>query len=157
MDYFKSLGIDLRANKFHEQAAYGVALLYHFLDNRIAAHLAGFGLTPAKFNVLMVLKHQAGGRGMSQVAIGKRLIVTASNMTRLLDKLEKEGLTQRSAQKGDRRVKTIHITPKGSHLLDKAWPGYDRQLKDLAATLDTKDQKALSGLLIKWFSRLMKD
>ena len=156
MDFLKSFGIEADKGKHYEEIAHSIALLYNLIEAKVSSYLSTFNLTSAKFNVLMVLKHQAGHMGMSQVDISKHLIVTASNMTRLLDKLEKEGFVQRSALKNDRRVKTIKITPKGSQLLDRAWPGYESLLKNLTSLLGSSDQKILSGLLIKWIEKLMK-
>ena len=154
MEYFKNLGFDVGKGKYHEEAVYGVALLYNIINNEISSYLNNFKLTPAKFNVLMTIKHHGSPEGVSQVEISKRLIVTASNMTRLLDKLEKEKLINRSAQEGDRRVNIIQISEKGSSLLDKAWPGYIERLKDLINKLDQNDQKLISSLLIKWLNKL---
>ena len=154
MEYFKNLGFDVGKGRYHEEAVYGVALLYNVINNEISSYLKDFKLTPAKFNVLMTIKHQGSPEGISQVEISKRLIVTASNMTRLLDKLEKEKLINRTAQEGDRRVNIIQISEKGSTLLDKAWLGYIERLKNIINKLDQNDQKLISGLLIKWLTKL---
>ncbi len=154
MDFLKAFGIEVGKDKYYEEIVYSTALLYNLIEAKVSTHLAAFNLTTAKFNVLIILQHQAGHDGMSQVDISKHLIVTASNMTRLLDKLEKEGLAQRSALKNDRRVKTIKITSKGSQLLDRAWPGYVDVLKILAQSLSLNEQKILAGLLTKSVSEL---
>lgn len=156
MDFLKAFGIEVGKGKYYEEIAHSMALLYNLIEAKVSSYLSRFGLTTAKFNVLMILEHQARHEGMSQVDISKHLIVTASNTTRLLDKLEKEGLAQRSALKNDRRVKTIKITPKGSQLLDRAWPGYESLLKNLTSLLGSNDQKILSNFLIKWVEKLMK-
>ena len=156
MDYFESFGIEVGNGKYHEEAVYGIALVYAALYNNISAYLNKYGLTPAKMNVLMITKHQGQAKGISQVDIGKRLMVTASNMTRLLDKLEREGLINRSALAGDRRVKIIKVTPKASKLLDMMWPGYQTRLKALANEMPKEDQKVMAGLLQKWLGRLVK-
>lgn len=39
----------------------------------------------------------------------------------MLDKLEKDNLVTRISMPGDRRVKRIKITKKGSDLLDMVW------------------------------------
>ncbi len=157
MDFLKAFGIEVGKGKHYEEIVYGTALLYNLIEAKVSTHLSAFNLTTAKFNVLMILQHQAGHEGMSQVDISKHLIVTASNVTRLLDKLEKEGLVQRSALKNDRRVKTIKITPKGSQLLDRAWPGYTDVLKVLSCSLNLNDQKTLADLLTKSVSELVKN
>ena len=154
MDFLKAFGIEVSKGKHYEEIVYSTALLYNLIEAKVSSYLSKFNLTTAKFNVLMILEHQARHEGMSQVDISKHLIVTASNMTRLLDKLEKESLVQRSALKNDRRVKTIKITPKGSQLLDRAWPGYVDVLQILAKSLSLNEQKTMAGLLAKSVNEL---
>lgn len=156
MDNLESFGINPGKGKYKEEAIYGVGLVYSALHRAVSEYLKPFSLTPAKFNVLLVIKHQGGKDGISQIDIGKRLIVTASNMTRLLDKLVKEGYVTRGAKTGDRRVNMVEITKKGSDILDKAWPGYIKTIESLAQKIDTRDQKILAKLLIKWFKNINK-
>ncbi len=154
MEYLKSFGVETGQGKYHEEMVYGVALVYTTLFNDIATYLNTYNLTPAKMNALMIIKHQGLDKGISQIDIGKRLMVTASNMTRVLDKMEREGLIGRSALEGDKRVKIIKITAKGSKLLDNAWPGYEQRLKVLTGRLSKTEQKATIILLQKWLGQL---
>lgn len=154
MDFLKRYGFEAGKGRYHEEALYSLALIYNIANNALSAFLKDFDLTPAKFNVLMAIKHQGKKEGISQVEISKSLIVTASNMTRLLDKLEKEGFIQRVAQHGDRRVNLVIISEKGSKLLDRAWPGYEKKLRDLIGKLPQEEQRPLAGLLIRWLSKL---
>ena len=156
MDYFKSFGIEAGKGRHYEEVIYSVILLYNLINNEISSYLSHFNLSPGKFNVLMVIKHQGGEEGISQVDISKKLIVSAPNMTRLLDKLEKEKLIERFTQEGDRRVKLIKITEKGSRLLDDAWPGYTTKLKGLMAEVSQGDQKELSRLLTNWLGTFIE-
>jgi MarR family 2-MHQ and catechol resistance regulon transcriptional repressor len=156
MDYFKAYGIEIGQGKYHEETIYGIVLVYTAIFNGITSYLDQYGLTPAKFNVLMIIKHQGQEKGISQIDIGNRLMVTASNMTRLLEKLGREGLIGRSSLIGDKRVKLIKITPKGSKLLDRAWPGYEDTIKKLAVHLSKEEQKLVARLTQKWFYSLCK-
>lgn len=124
------------------------------MENQISDYLRSFNLTPAKFNALMVIKHIGKDKGLSQIEIGRRLIVTASNMTRLLDKLEKEGYIERFSQQGDRRVKLIKISQKGYAIFDKVWPGYYEKISYIANQLDKSEQKYIANLICKWCGRL---
>jgi len=137
-----------------EGAVYAVAGIYALLEKRIAEYLRPFDLTPAKFNALMIIKHRGQDKGLTQIEIGRRLIVTASNMTRLLDKLDAEGLIERTTRPGDRRVNVITITPKGAALLDKAWPGYIKNIRELSGLLGSKERGTVSAVLAGWFKKL---
>lgn len=154
MGALESIGIKEGQGKYYEEAVYSLALIYNIITDEVSGYLNSHGLTPGKFNILMTVKHQGGDKGISQVEVSKRLIVTASNMTKLIDKLEKEALMTRSALPGDRRVKILKVTDKGSKLLDKVWPEYDARLKKMASSIDVQDQRSLAGLLLKWLDRM---
>lgn len=150
MQPLKRFGIELGKQNYREAAIYGLACIYLQIDKEISDYLRYFNLTPAKFNALMVIKHQGKEKGLSQVEIGKSLIVTASNITRLIDKLEKEGFIERLSRKGDRRVNLVRISKKGSDLLDKVWPGYHNKIMELATLINKEELTRISGLLLKW-------
>ena len=58
----------------------------------------------------MIIKHLGQQNGIQQNEISKRLLVTPSNITKLLDKLEKENMITRNSKTNDKRVKLIKIT-----------------------------------------------
>jgi len=154
MSVLERFFINIGKDNFRESSIYALAYAYSYIEKEISEYLRSFGLTTAKFNAMMVIKHAGKGIGLSQIDIGRRLIVTASNMTRLLDKLEKEGFIERFALKGDRRVKLIKISKKGSDILDKVWPGYHRNISDIANTMNVENLRQISALLVKWCDKL---
>lgn len=76
------------------------------------------GLSPAQYNVLRILRG-AGPTGLSCREVGKRMLTRDPDMTRLLDRLEKQGFITRERGKNDRRVVTTRITPQGLELLKR--------------------------------------
>ena len=154
MTVLKSFGVEEGKGKYHEEAIYSLVLVYNLIWNDISSYLELHHLTPGKFNILMIIKHHGKVEGIPQVEISKRLILTPSNMTKLIDKLEKDGLVTRSALEGDRRVNLMKITPKGSKVLDQVWGGYNNRLKDLTRGLDQNQQRAAARLLKTWLARL---
>ena len=154
---FSQAGIDIGQGKYHEEMVYGLALIYTAIYNEIDIYLKKYHLTPGEMNVLMLVKHQGKDQGLSQVGMGRRLMVTAHNMTRLIQRLEKHGLIKRTSDKGDGRVNLVQITAKGSALLDKAWPGYDKKVKEQAGKLSAEDQKNLAGLIQRWLEKREND
>jgi len=155
MGTLEAIGVETGKGKYYEEAIYSLALIYNFITDEMTTYLSKYDLTPGKFNILLAVK-QGGDQGMSQVEVSKRLIVTPSNMTKLIDKLEKDRLVTRSPLAGDRRVNILKITAKGIKLLDSAWEGYNDHLKSLIASLDMNQQKAVSGLLVQWLGNLRK-
>jgi DNA-binding MarR family transcriptional regulator len=154
MDDLQAFGIEVGKGRYYEEAFYGLVLVYIALFDKMAKYLDTYGLTPAKMNVLMVIKHQGGEAGLSQKEIGKRLMVTASNMTRMLSKLEREKLIERAGQLGDKRIRIVRVSKRGSQILDNAWPGYIKTMKAQMDRISLTDQKFLATLMFQWLRDL---
>lgn len=152
--YFQQIGVEVGQGKYHEEMVYGLALMYTAIYDEIAAYLKKYNLSPDEMNVLMLVKHQGKEQGLSQVDMGRRLMVTAHNMTRLIQRLEKGALIKRSSYQKDGRVNLVRITSKGSKLLDELWPGYDQMVRELAGRLSNSQQKDFSELIHRWLSKL---
>lgn len=73
-------------------------------------------LSFAQYNVLRVLRG-AGSAGLACGEVAGRLIRHDPDMTRLLDRLERRGLTERTREPRDRRVVRTRITAKGLALI----------------------------------------
>ena len=157
MDFLKAFGISEDNKKSHQQIIYSLALIYNVIYDEMASFFQQYGLTPGKFNILMVIKHHGKDNGIPQVQLSKHLILTPSNMTKLIAKLEKEGLVERSALKGDRRVNITRITKTGSDLLDRVWETYNKKLSVLTTKLTKSDQKVLSKILVSWLKEMKGD
>ena len=154
MKDLKTFGIDRSQGRPYEEIVYALVLIYNIFDDEISQFLAQHNLTIGKFNILVAIKHHGQKGGIPQVDISKHLIVTPSNMTKLIDKLEQDGLVERLPLKGDRRVNLTRITTKGGRLLDEIWDEYLKKLKSLTISLDEKTQRQLADVLFNWFEAL---
>jgi MarR family 2-MHQ and catechol resistance regulon transcriptional repressor len=154
MRQFKRFELHVDTDKFVQTSIYGMFSVYSMIEKNIENHLKQYNLSSSKFNMMMVIKHEGGQKGISQIDIGKKLIVTASNMTKQIDKLIADDMVERFALKGDRRVNLIKITQKGSDFLDKIWPGYIKTINSIAGKLSIEERKTLSQILAKWFEAL---
>lgn len=76
------------------------------------------GLTSTQYNVLRILRG-SGSEGLPCKSVGDRMISHDPDITRLLDRMEKNGLILRERQKDDRRVVKARITPQGLEILKK--------------------------------------
>jgi DNA-binding MarR family transcriptional regulator len=74
------------------------------------------GLSPTQYNVLRILRG-AGPAGLACREIAERMITRDPDITRLLDRLERQGLVERRREMHDRRVVTTRIRPAGLQLL----------------------------------------
>jgi MarR family transcriptional regulator, organic hydroperoxide resistance regulator len=86
------------------------------LQWRAAEMFKPHGLSPTQYNALRILRG-AGPEGLPCTAVGKRMINRDPDITRLLDRLERRELIQRSREQEDRRVIKARITPAGLDLL----------------------------------------
>lgn len=149
MSIYQELGFTPKQERLSEAALYNLARTFTLLTRHFQRHYATFGLTPAQVNVLTLVHHLGGPEGLSQRDIAKRLIVSGSNVTGLIDRMENEGLLTRRALVGDRRVKLIKITPKGSSLLERLWPSHMEHAERVMAPLSKKRLEQLIELLTK--------
>jgi DNA-binding MarR family transcriptional regulator len=69
-------------------------------------------LTLNDFECLLVLSRAEDSR-MKRVELARRLILTPSGITRLLEGLEQEGLVRRTTCPTDLRVAYAELTPEG--------------------------------------------
>ena len=72
-------------------------------------------LTSAQYNVLRILR--GAPEGLPCGEIGNRMVTRDSDITRLLDRLEKRALISRCRESKDRRTVSTRITQKGLELL----------------------------------------
>jgi MarR family 2-MHQ and catechol resistance regulon transcriptional repressor len=154
MKPFRRFDVDIYKSNIFESSIYGVACTFTLLEKVISDTLRPFKLTPAKFNAMMIIKHKGKDKGISQIEIGRHLIVTASNMTRLIDKLDREGYIERLNLLGDRRVNLVKISKKGSELLDQIWPDYYKKANTLARLLSHAELKRLTHILERWSGKI---
>ncbi|MDO8209097.1 MarR family winged helix-turn-helix transcriptional regulator [Conexibacter sp. CPCC 206217] len=96
-----------------------------------------YGLAPSQVKVLLAL---GGDETVTMRALADRLRYDASNLTTLVDRLEREGLVERHAHPTDRRVTGVRLTAKGVRTRDGVWQAVntDGPLHGL-----TKDQLAV--------------
>jgi MarR family transcriptional regulator for hemolysin len=81
------------------------------LDER----LAPLGLTQARWITLLHLSKAASG--IPQRALAEQIGVEGPTLVRVLDGLERMALIRRSDTPGDRRAKTVHLTPAAAPML----------------------------------------
>ena len=150
----KNLEIYFDGQDKNTKLIHAIGLLWGQISSKLDEVLAPAKLNISKFNILMIIKHVGGYDGIQQNEISKRLLVTASNITKLLDKLEKDGLITRNTKKGDRRVKLIRITDYGSKTLDKIWPKYLKSTKKINSHIASVDADYVELVLVDWLTNI---
>ena len=103
------------------------------------------GLTAAQYNVLNVLASRADG--MSQRELSDLLVVDRSNVTGLLDRMEKAGWVQRADDPADRRVYRVTLTAAGRRLWSEVEPRYHDVLAQVTRGVTIKQMNDCVELL----------
>jgi MarR family transcriptional regulator, organic hydroperoxide resistance regulator len=109
---------------------------------RLFAMAQEFDLAPQQMIALRMLG--AGPRKMSELA--QALFCDNSNVTGIVDRLEKRDLVIREAAKGDRRVKLLVLTKEGEKMRTEITKRMAEPPPPIAS-LSEKDQRALRDIL----------
>lgn len=113
----------------------------------VGANLREQNVTAAQLNAMLALR-AAGERGLLMSEIGEQLVVTRSNVTGLVDRLERQGLAERHGHR-DRRATVVRLTQRGAALVDEALPEHRRMLAELTDCLKADEKRKLIQLLTR--------
>ena len=112
----------------------------------VEARLKAAGLPPLGwYDVLIELR---GCRsGLRQYEIGERMLLSKHNLSRLLDRLEHQGLVRRNTCPEDARGSVVSFTEAGQKLLRRMWPVYEAAIDEhFARRLNQRELASLSAL-----------
>lgn len=121
-----------------------------FVIGAIEADLKAAGMPPLHwYDVLLELERAEGGE-LRPREIARETLFTRYNVTRLVDRLERQGLAKRVACLEDARGAVVQITDKGRKLRHKMWPVYATAIeRHFANKLDQREVGHLARLLRK--------
>ena len=102
-------------------------------------------LSPSQFNVLNLLR--LNRTGLSQSDLSRQLIMHRSNLTGLVDRLEKRRLVARREVRADRRAYRVVLTRSGTRLLSYILPRYYREAAQAWGRVSAKRAAGLVGEL----------
>jgi len=111
-----------------------------------SAQIEAQGLTLGQFGVLESLFHLGP---MCQKALAEKMLRSPGNVTLIVDNLERQGFVRRERQKNDRRMVTIHLTPRGRTLIARIFPPHAKVIVSLMSSLDGREQETLRRLCRK--------
>ncbi len=117
---------------------------------RIEAELKSAGFPSLHwYDVLLELKRGPEGR-LTPREIEDAGLFEQYNLSRLLDRMEAEGLVRRIPYPGDRRRQLVEITEEGRALQERMWGVYGAAInRFISAKLTDKEAGQLSALLLK--------
>jgi len=99
-----------------EEAFLNIHRTANMLMQELVSLLKPYGLSETQYNVLRILRG-AGERGLACKDISSRMITREPDITRLLDRLQKRSLVQRTRSREDRRFASVEITEQGLQIL----------------------------------------
>ncbi|WP_322496202.1 MarR family transcriptional regulator [Chloroflexus sp.] len=74
--------------------------------------------------------------------ICNEMLADNSNLTRLVDRLERRGLVQRATDPRDRRVTLVQLTPAGKELIEELRPRHRRLVEQRLSYLSSEELAA---------------
>ena len=105
------------------------------------------------YEVLALLR-RAEPELLTPLQVAQRLLTSQSGMTGKLDRLERQGLVQRTPDSQDRRAIRLGITDAGRALIDQAFTTSLSVYQSMLDGLTPTEGKDLEALLDKLLSRL---
>lgn len=143
-----------KSPEYREEALLNLRVATHFAETNTEKICSEFGITSAQYNVLRILKG-VYPEGHPRCEIITRMIETAPDTTRLIDRLEKQKLVERDKSVEDRRMSITKITDKGLKLLEEIQPRLDTEIAEFTKVLSRNDCKELTKLCEKLYNHLI--
>ena len=124
------------------------------LVTAVEGDLKAAGLPPlAWYDVLLELSRAERGR-LRPLEIEKETLLAQYNLSRLLDRMEKEGLIRREPCEDNARGQWVVITEKGRAAQARTWKVYARAIQQhVGEKLDERSATTLAALLGRLIER----
>ena len=110
--------------------------------------------TMPRFDLLANLEREDG---QTLASLSRRMLVTAGNLTGLVDRAERDGVVERRADPSDRRLSRVYLTARGRELVTQLLPAHASHVGALLASLDAHEKRDLRRLLGKLRDSLMEN
>jgi DNA-binding MarR family transcriptional regulator len=122
---------------------------FELVSAHFAAAVAALDLAPSQARALHELDLE---RPISMRELAQRLKSDPSNVTGLIDRLEKRGLVERRPDPADRRIKGLALTSAGARLRERLFARLYSAPPSVAA-LSERDQRMLRDVLQRVISK----
>jgi DNA-binding MarR family transcriptional regulator len=120
------------------------------LTAKVEVALAEHGLPQLGWYDVLWALQRAPGKALRMGELADAVTISRSGLTRMVDRIEVEGLLERRPSEADRRAIDVAITADGSKLLRRMWPVYEGVLRaEFEAKLSRADAQALRRALAK--------
>ena len=103
-------------------------------------------MTLPRFDLLANLSR---ADGQTLASLSRSMLVTAGNLTGLVDRAARDGLVERRSDPTDRRAWRVHLTPKGARAFHEAERRHATKVARVFASLTPAEMETLVALLDK--------
>src|ERR1700674_2702379 len=122
------------------------------LINQIERELLEAEVVPLSWYDVLFALYDAPGQRLRMNELASTIVLSRSGLTRLVDRLEVEGLLKRERSASDRRGAFAVLTEKGLEAMRKAWPVYARGIEEhFARFLSDEEAYILTGVFQRMF------
>lgn len=134
--------------KLHNLAWRKFLTAHVMVIEHIERDLAAAELPPLSWYDVLFALSQAPDRKLRLHELAQAILLSRSNITRLVDRLESAGLLQRDLCKSDRRGAFAVITAEGLAMLEQMWSVYEPGIvRHFACHLDADEVKLFTKIL----------
>ncbi|MGD6855887.1 MarR family winged helix-turn-helix transcriptional regulator [Bacillus infantis] len=131
-DKLKAVTVILRASQAIQEA--------------IRKDAANYDLNPTEFSVLELLYHK-GDQPIQM--IGRKVLISSSSITYVVDKLEQKKYVRRQGCPEDRRVIYAVLTAEGKALMDEVFPQHESKMGEVFDELNANEVNQTIDLMKK--------
>src|SRR5713101_577865 len=110
------------------------------LINQIERELLEAGVVPLSWYDVLFALYEAPEQRLRMNELASAIVLSRSGLTRLVDRLETEGLLARERSVSDRRGAFAVLTEKGVAAMRKAWPVYAKGIDEHFARYLSDDE-----------------
>ena len=113
-----------------------------------------FSLTESQFAVLEAVHHLGP---LSPGQLCQKILRSGSNITTVVDNLERDGMVTRERHDTDRRIQMIQLTARGREIIAAALPAHVARITSALAVLSPDEQVLLGQVCRKLGTALTSD
>ena len=138
-------------DNLEHESILNILVASNYINTLVEKICTEHNITLSQFNVLRILNGKYP-EGYPRCDIINRMINPSPDVTRLIDRLIKDGFVERFNSKEDRRLSLARITEKGRNLLSEVNPEIRKLQISLFKKFNKEEKKNISILLEKLYA-----
>jgi DNA-binding MarR family transcriptional regulator len=132
----------------HKRAWVALVVSYHVVARKIDRAMRDAGVISLDVYDALLTLEDAPDRRLKMSELADAVLLTRSGITRLTDRLERDGLIQRVHCPADRRVTYASLTDKGLEERIRAWEVYREKIAEHFASQITSEEASMVACVL---------